>query len=243
MTKFRCALYERAPAGEVLAWETIMDVIEDGVEGVAQRLLNRGESALLRRLRREGGSKPPRVGEIFGGEVLARYLRAFTADVEIGVKERVPRHLPAVPELMEQLRRWVIRMGYAAVVESPSERAARARAASDALPRARALAALLRGIEVPRHDGGRNGHFHYGGPLAIAKVARGSVWLEQGVAEDLLGPIEIPLESISDRELDWEIHGALCRGPDGWRLMEVRAISPCGLGARGHVAVGRDSGE
>jgi hypothetical protein len=213
----------------VSAWETIVDGIEEGIEAAAERLLDRGEAALLRRLRRERGNECPGVGETFGGEVLSRYLRDFAPDVEAYIKERTPQHTSAVPGVVEQLRRWLIRMGYGAVVESPADRTSRAHASREALPRARELDGLLRAVQVPRHPGGRNGHFHYGGPLAIAKVAKDRVWLEQGVAEDLLGPIEIPSNSISDKELDWEIYGALCRGPEAWRLMEVRGVLPLGL--------------
>jgi hypothetical protein len=228
LTKFRCALCARMPQ-DVSAWETVIDLIEDGVELAEGRLLDRGEATLLRRLRRKGGSGSLRVGEVFGGELLARYLHDFAADIAATTKDRASQHLTAASRVMEQLRRWLIRMGYSALVESPAERASRAHAAAEAVPRARQVAALLRGIQVRNHAGGRNGHFHYGGPLAVAKVAREKLWLEQGVAEDLLGPIDIPPESISDGEVDWEIDGALCRGPQGCRLMDVRAVSPLGL--------------
>jgi hypothetical protein len=227
LTTFQCAIAARDRGRFKESW-VVMETIAAGIEDAADRLLTGPEAALLRHLQRDP-SQEVTVGSTFGGTVLARYLRDFAGEIEAGAGEMGPPAPSAVPAVVEQLRRFLIRLGYGAVVETPADRARRRERAAAALPRARDLLALLRRLQVPLHPGGSNGHFHYGGEFGIARVAADGLWCEQGVAEDLIGPIAIPPGSLTGDEIDWEFAGTLCHSPQGLAPMDVQWVRPLGV--------------
>lgn len=77
---------------------------------------------------RESETGRPTLGDVFGGEVLARFLRRVP-DLPDGTLVLDADDAAEVKPVLEQLRRWVIRLGFGAEMEGFAARHSRSRPA------------------------------------------------------------------------------------------------------------------
>ncbi len=129
--------------------------------------------------------------------------------------------MQAAGTVTKKLAKWLTEKGYIEDTEDVQERAGKA--AKD-LPNAQTVLDILNAYcdeTAPvRHGGEIEDHFY------IDRIEPGKLWLDPLTGSSVIGPIQVPKQVTALCKPGWDIGGVVAKVGKGWRLVEVRNVSP-----------------